>query len=184
MGKTSCARIFAKTINCTSRTADGEACDACDSPPAVQRGAVDGHRRADAASHNGTDDIRQLIEQVMTPSRLGGYRVFIIEELHMLTAQALTPSPQNPEEPAAMWCSSWPRPKKHKIIPTILSRCRIYDFNRNIGAWDMVARCTTWRRTRASKPETEALNVIARQGRRRHARRPRFRPSGGVRGGG
>lgn len=162
VGKTSCARIFAKTINCTSRTADGEACDACDSCRQFNEGRSMNIVELDAASHNGTDDIRQLIEQVMTPPAVGRYRVFIIDEVHMLTAQAFNAFLKTLEEPPAYVVFILATTEKHKIIPTILSRCQIYDFNR-ISVPDMVAHMQHVAQNEGIEAETEALNVIARK---------------------
>ena len=162
VGKTSCARIFAKTINCTSRTADGEACDACDSCRQFNEGRSMNIVELDAASHNGTDDIRQLIEQVMTPPAVGRYRVFIIDEVHMLTAQAFNAFLKTLEEPPAYVVFILATTEKHKIIPTILSRCQIYDFNR-ISVPDMVAHMQHVAQNEGIEAEAEALNVIARK---------------------
>ena len=162
VGKTSCARIFAKTINCTSRTADGEACDACDSCRQFNEGRSMNIVELDAASHNGTDDIRQLIEQVMTPPAVGRYRVFIIDEVHMLTAQAFNAFLKTLEEPPGYVVFILATTEKHKIIPTILSRCQIYDFNR-ISVPDMVAHMQHVAQNEGIEAETEALNVIARK---------------------
>lgn len=162
VGKTSCARIFAKTINCTSRTADGEACDACDSCRQFNEGRSMNIVELDAASHNGTDDIRQLIEQVMTPPAVGRYRVFIIDEVHMLTAQAFNAFLKTLEEPPAYVVFILATTEKHKIIPTILSRCQIYDFNR-ISVPDMVAHMQHVAQNEGIEAEAEALNEIARK---------------------
>ena len=138
VGKTSCARIFAKTINCTSRTADGEACNECDSCRQFNENRSLNIIELDAASNNGVDDIRSLIEQVMVPPAIGRYRVFIIDEVHMLTQSAFNAFLKTLEEPPSYVVFILATTEKHKIIPTILSRCQIYDFNR-IEIADMVA---------------------------------------------
>ena len=130
VGKTSCARIFAKTINCEHPTPEGEACNECDSCRQFNENRSLNIIELDAASHNGVDDIRDLIEQVMVPPTQGRYRVFIIDEVHMLTANAFNAFLKTLEEPPAHAIFILATTEKHKIIPTILSRCQIYDFNR------------------------------------------------------
>ena len=138
VGKTSCARIFAKTINCTHRTPDGEACNECDSCRSFNEGRSLNIIELDAASHNGIDDMKALIDQVLIPPTMGRYRVFIIDEVHMLSTAAFNAFLKTLEEPPAHAIFILATTEKHKIIPTILSRCQIYDFNR-ITISDMVA---------------------------------------------
>lgn len=162
VGKTSCARIFAKTINCTNPTADGEACNECDSCRAFNEGNSMNIIELDAASNNGVDDIRALIEQVQIPPSRGRYRVFIIDEVHMLSSQAFNAFLKTLEEPPSYVIFILATTEKHKIIPTILSRCQIYDFNR-ISIRDMVEHLGRVARAENITVEPAALNVIARQ---------------------
>lgn len=162
VGKTSCARIFAKTINCTNPTADGEACNECDSCRAFNEGNSMNIIELDAASNNGVDDIRALIEQVQIPPSRGRYRVFIIDEVHMLSSQAFNAFLKTLEEPPSYVIFILATTEKHKIIPTILSRCQIYDFNR-ISIKDMVEHLGRVARAENISVEPAALNVIARQ---------------------
>lgn len=162
VGKTSCARIFAKTINCTNPTAEGEACNECDSCRAFNEGNSMNIIELDAASNNGVDDIRALIEQVQIPPSRGRYRVFIIDEVHMLSSQAFNAFLKTLEEPPSYVIFILATTEKHKIIPTILSRCQIYDFNR-ISIKDMVEHLTRVARAENITVEPAALNVIARQ---------------------
>ncbi|MBQ8774090.1 MAG: DNA polymerase III subunit gamma/tau, partial [Muribaculaceae bacterium] len=137
VGKTSCARIFAKTINCQHRTPEGDACNECDSCRAFNEGRSLNIVELDAASNNSVDDIRGLVEQVLVPPTQGRYRVFIVDEVHMLSTQAFNAFLKTLEEPPAYVIFILATTEKHKIIPTILSRCQIYDFNR-ISIQDMV----------------------------------------------
>lgn len=162
VGKTSCARIFAKTINCTSRTPEGEACDCCDSCRQFNENRSMNIMELDAASHNGVDDIRELVEQVMVPPSQGRYRVFIIDEVHMLSSQAFNAFLKTLEEPPSYVIFILATTEKHKIIPTILSRCQIYDFNR-ISIADMVEHMAKVAKAEGIEAEPEALNVIARK---------------------
>ena len=162
VGKTSCARIFAKTINCTSRTADGEACGHCDSCRQFDQGRSLNIIELDAASHNGVDDIKSLIEQVMVPPTIGRYRVFIIDEVHMLSTAAFNAFLKTLEEPPAHAVFILATTEKHKILPTILSRCQIYDFNR-IGIADMVSHMRHVASKEGIEADPAALAVIARK---------------------
>ena len=162
VGKTSCARIFAKTINCTSRTPDGEACNQCDSCRQFNENRSLNILELDAASNNGVDDMRQLIDQVMIPPASGKYRVFIIDEVHMLTAAAFNAFLKTLEEPPSYVIFILATTEKHKIIPTILSRCQIYDFNR-ITIADMVAQMQRIAANEGISAEPAALNLIARK---------------------
>lgn len=162
VGKTSCARIFAKTINCTCRTNEGEACNQCDSCRQFNEGRSLNIIELDAASHNGVDDIKDLIEQVMVPPTTGRYRVFIIDEVHMLTSAAFNAFLKTLEEPPAHAIFILATTEKHKILPTILSRCQIYDFNR-IGIPDMVSHMAKVAANEGISAEPAALTVIARK---------------------
>lgn len=162
VGKTSCARIFAKTINCTNRTAQGEACNECDSCRQFNENRSMNILELDAASNNGVDDMRSLIDQVMVPPTTGRYRVFIIDEVHMLSSQAFNAFLKTLEEPPSYVVFILATTEKHKIIPTILSRCQIYDFNR-ITIADMVAHMQHVAQNEGITADPAALNIIARK---------------------
>ena len=130
VGKTTCARIFAKTINCLSPNADGEACNACESCVAFNEQRSYNIHELDAASNNGVDDIKSLVEQVRIPPQIGKYKVFIIDEVHMLSQAAFNAFLKTLEEPPRHAIFILATTAKHKILPPILSRCPIYDFNR------------------------------------------------------
>jgi DNA polymerase-3 subunit gamma/tau len=130
VGKTTCARILAKTINCTSLTAEQEACGTCDSCVSFQTGHSFNFHELDAASNNSVDDIRSLIEQVRIPPQAGKYKIYIIDEVHMLSANAFNAFLKTLEEPPSYAIFILATTEKHKILPTILSRCQIFDFNR------------------------------------------------------
>lgn len=160
VGKTSCARIFAKTINCLNPTADGEACNECASCRAFNEGTSMNIIELDAASNNGVDDMRALIEQVQVPPSTGNYRVFIIDEVHMLSQQAFNAFLKTLEEPPSYVIFILATTEKHKIIPTILSRCQIFDFHR-ITIQDMVDHLAMVAEREGIAYERSALNVIA-----------------------
>lgn len=162
VGKTSCARIFAKTINCEHRTPEGEACNECDSCRAFNSGTSLNIIELDAASNNGVDDIRALTEQVQVPPSTGRYRVFIVDEVHMLSAAAFNAFLKTLEEPPAYVIFILATTEKHKIIPTILSRCQIYDFHR-ITIPDMIEHLAYVAKSEGIEAEEAALNVIARK---------------------
>lgn len=162
VGKTSCARIFAKTINCSNVSADGEACNGCDSCRAFNEGSSLNIIELDAASHNGIDDIKQVIDQVQIPPTHGRYRVFIIDEVHMLSTAAFNAFLKTLEEPPSYVIFILATTEKHKIIPTILSRCQIYDFSR-ITIADMIAHLQHVAASEGITAEPAALNIIARQ---------------------
>lgn len=162
VGKTSCARIFAKTINCSNRTADGEACNECDSCRDFNENRSLNILELDAASNNGVDDIRALVDQVQIPPTSGRYRVFIIDEVHMLSTAAFNAFLKTLEEPPSYVVFILATTEKHKIIPTILSRCQIYDFNR-ITIQDMVEHLTYVASQENISAEPAALNVIAQK---------------------
>ncbi len=162
VGKTSCARIFAKTINCTNRTDDGEACNECDSCRQFNENRSLNIIELDAASNNGVQDIKEVMEQVLVPPTQGRYRVFIIDEVHMLSSAAFNAFLKTLEEPPAHAIFILATTEKHKIIPTILSRCQIYDFNR-ITINDMVLHMQKVAQTEGYTAEPAALNAIARK---------------------
>lgn len=162
VGKTSCARIFAKTINCSNRGPDGEACNECASCRAFNEGSSINIIELDAASHNGVDDMKALIEQVMVPPTQGRYRVFIVDEVHMLTTAAFNAFLKTLEEPPEYVIFILATTEKHKIIPTILSRCQIYDFSR-ITIRDMVEHLQSVAAQEGISAEPSALGVIARK---------------------
>lgn len=160
VGKTSCARIFAKTINCQHPTADGDPCNECDSCRAFNEGRSLNIIELDAASNNGVEDMRSLIEQVLVPPSTGRYRVFIIDEVHMLSTQAFNAFLKTLEEPPSYAVFILATTEKHKIIPTIMSRCQIYDFNR-ITIADMIDHLEYVARLEGYTAERSALAVIA-----------------------
>ncbi|MEZ3563960.1 MAG: DNA polymerase III subunit gamma/tau [Duncaniella sp.] len=162
VGKTSCARIFAKTINCLSPTPAGEACNQCDSCRAFNEGNSLNIIELDAASNNSVDDIRQLVEQVQVPPGQGKYRVFIVDEVHMLSSAAFNAFLKTLEEPPSYVIFILATTEKHKIIPTILSRCQIYDFNR-ITVRDIVDHLAYVAASEGMTAEPAALSVIARK---------------------
>ena len=160
VGKTTCARIFAKTINCMTPTADGEACNQCESCVAFNEQRSYNIHELDAASNNSVDDIRQLVEQVRIPPQIGKYKVYIIDEVHMLSASAFNAFLKTLEEPPRHAIFIQATTEKHKILPTILSRCQIYDFNR-ISVEDTVNHLSYVASKEGITAEPEALNVIA-----------------------
>ncbi|MDR0658006.1 MAG: DNA polymerase III subunit gamma/tau [Mediterranea sp.] len=160
VGKTTCARIFAKTINCMSLTPEGEACNQCESCVAFNGQRSYNIHELDAASNNSVDDIRQLVEQVRIPPQIGKYKVYIIDEVHMLSASAFNAFLKTLEEPPKYAIFILATTEKHKILPTILSRCQIYDFNR-ISVEDTVEHLSYVAAKENVTAEPEALNVIA-----------------------
>lgn len=162
VGKTSCARIFAKTINCMNPTSDGEACGECDSCLSIDRGNSFNIIELDAASNNSVDDIRSITEQVNVPPQLGKYRVFIIDEVHMLSSQAFNAFLKTLEEPPAYAIFVMATTEKHKVIPTILSRCQIYDFKR-ITPEDIVDHLAYVAEQEGINADRRALSVISRK---------------------
>lgn len=162
VGKTSCARIFAKTINCLNPTADGEACNECESCKAfIEQRSYNIHE-LDAASNNSVDDIRSLIDQVRIPPPIGKYKVFIIDEVHMLSSAAFNAFLKTLEEPPHHALFILATTEKHKVLPTILSRCQIYDFSR-ISIADMVDHLQYVASCEGVMAEPEALNVVAQK---------------------
>ena len=162
VGKTTCARIFAKTINCMSPTAEGEACNQCESCTAFNEQRSYNIHELDAASNNSVDDIRQLVEQVRIPPQIGKYKVYIIDEVHMLSASAFNAFLKTLEEPPHHAIFILATTEKHKILPTILSRCQIYDFNR-IGIKDTIDHLQYVAKLEHINAEPEALTVIAQK---------------------
>lgn len=162
VGKTSCARIFAKTINCEHRTPEGEACNECASCREFNKGNSLNIVELDAASNNGVDYMRELTDQVQVPPVNARYRVFIVDEVHMLSTAAFNAFLKTLEEPPSYVVFILATTEKHKIIPTILSRCQIYDFNR-ITIQDMVDHLKYIAGEENIAVEDAALNVIARK---------------------
>ncbi|MDR3236850.1 MAG: DNA polymerase III subunit gamma/tau [Prevotellaceae bacterium] len=162
VGKTTCARIFAKTINCQNLTPAMEACGECESCRSFAENRSFNIHELDAASNNGVDEIRILTEQVRVPPQVGKYKVYIIDEVHMLSQSAFNAFLKTLEEPPAHAIFILATTEKHKILPTILSRCQIYDFNR-ISVHDMVKHLADIAEKEGVKAEPEALNVIAQK---------------------
>lgn len=162
VGKTSCARIFAKTINCLTPTPDGEACNECESCKAFNEQRSYNIHELDAASNNSVDDIRSLIDQVRIPPPIGKYKVFIIDEVHMLSSAAFNAFLKTLEEPPHHALFILATTEKHKVLPTILSRCQIYDFSR-ISIIDTVEHLEYVASCEGVSAEVEALNVIAQK---------------------
>ena len=162
VGKTSCARIFAKTINCFHPTENGEACNECESCRAFNEQRSYNIIELDAASNNSVDDIRTLIDQVRIPPQIGQYKVFIIDEVHMLSAAAFNAFLKTLEEPPHHAIFILATTEKHKILPTILSRCQVYDFQR-ITTADIAEHLQYVASQEGISAEPEALNVIAQK---------------------
>jgi DNA polymerase-3 subunit gamma/tau len=162
VGKTTCARILAKTINCTNRTADTEACDKCESCESFNSGASLNVSELDAASNNSVDDIRNLVDQVRYAPQLGTHKVYIIDEVHMLSQAAFNAFLKTLEEPPKHAIFILATTEKHKIIPTILSRCQIFDFNR-IQIEDIANHLAYIAKNENITAETDALHIIAQK---------------------
>ncbi|MCR4829471.1 MAG: DNA polymerase III subunit gamma/tau [Bacteroidales bacterium] len=162
VGKTTCARILAKTINCTNLTADTEACNECESCTSFNDGASMNIFELDAASNNSVDDIRELVKQVYYPPQTGRYKVYIIDEVHMLTLAAFNAFLKTLEEPPAYAKFILATTEKHKIIPTILSRCQVFDFKR-IKSEDIVKHLQYVAEKESINYEIEALHIIAQK---------------------
>jgi DNA polymerase-3 subunit gamma/tau len=162
VGKTTCARIFAKTINCSDLTPEGEACNKCESCKAFNTNRSFNIHELDAASNNSVDDIRMLIDQVRIPPQIGKYSIYIIDEVHMLSSQAFNAFLKTLEEPPRHAIFILATTEKHKIIPTILSRCQIFDFTR-IGIGDISGYLAYVAKNEDVTAESEALDVIARK---------------------
>ena len=162
VGKTSAARIFAKTINCSSPTADMEPCGQCESCVSFQEGRSYCIHELDAASNNGVEDIKTLLDQVQIPPQVGEYSVYIIDEVHMLTQSAFNAFLKTLEEPPAHAIFILATTEKHKILPTILSRCQTYDFNR-ISIPDIVRNLRDIATKENINIDDESLHIIARK---------------------
>jgi DNA polymerase-3 subunit gamma/tau len=162
VGKTTCARILAKTINCTNLTADTEACGVCESCVSFQTGHSFNFHELDAASNNSVDDIRSLIEQVRIPPQAGKYKIYIIDEVHMLSANAFNAFLKTLEEPPSYAIFILATTEKHKILPTILSRCQIFDFNR-IQVDDISSHLNTIAIRENIQVEADGLHIIAQK---------------------
>jgi DNA polymerase-3 subunit gamma/tau len=162
VGKTTCARILAKTINCQNLTPEGEACNTCDSCTSFNKNASFNVHELDAASNNSVDDIRNLVEQVRYAPQAGKYKVYIIDEVHMLSNSAFNAFLKTLEEPPSYAIFILATTEKHKIIPTILSRCQIFDFNR-IQIKDISSHLASIARKEQIGAEEEALQLIAQK---------------------
>lgn len=162
VGKTTCARILAKTINCENLGKDGEACDSCNSCQSFNHGNSFNVHELDAASNNSVDDIRELIEQVRFSPQAGKYKIYIIDEVHMLSAAAFNAFLKTLEEPPAHAIFILATTEKHKILPTILSRCQIFDFKRITPA-DIAEHLQEITLKESIQAEAEGLQVIAQK---------------------
>lgn len=160
VGKTTCARIYAKTLNCLNLTKDIEACNECESCRGFNESASYNIHELDAASNNSVEDIRSLIDQVRIPPQLGKYSIYIIDEVHMLSTAAFNAFLKTLEEPPKHAIFILATTEKHKILPTILSRCQIFDFNR-IKVEDAANHLAYVAKKEGIDAEPEALNVIA-----------------------
>lgn len=160
VGKTTCARIFAKAINCATPTAEGEACDTCESCQAFNEQRSYNIFELDAASHNSVEDIKNLMEQTRIPPQIGRYKVFIIDEVHMLSTAAFNAFLKTLEEPPAHVIFILATTEKNKILPTILSRCQIYDFER-MTVPNTIAHLKGVAEKEGIQYEEEALSIIA-----------------------
>ncbi len=162
VGKTTCARIFAKTINCQNRNDATEACGVCESCKAFDGSRSYNIHELDAASNNSVEDIRNLIDQVRIPPQIGKYSVYIIDEVHMLSLAAFNAFLKTLEEPPPHARFILATTEKHKILPTILSRCQIFDFNR-IKIQDITEHLQTIAEREGFTAEPEALNIVAQK---------------------
>jgi DNA polymerase III subunit gamma/tau len=162
VGKTTCARILAKTINCQALTDEAEACGTCDSCKSFQQNASLNVHELDAASNNSVDDIRNLIDQVRYPPQVGSRKVYIIDEVHMLSTSAFNAFLKTLEEPPSYAIFILATTEKHKILPTILSRCQIFDFNR-IQVKDMADHLAKIAEKENVEADYEALELIAQK---------------------
>ncbi|MBK6521684.1 MAG: DNA polymerase III subunit gamma/tau [Sphingobacteriaceae bacterium] len=162
VGKTTCARIFAKTINCFNVSSNGEACDKCESCLSFNSGASLNVYELDAASNNSVEDIRNLVDQVRFTPQLGEYKVYIIDEVHMLSAAAFNAFLKTLEEPPKHAKFILATTEKHKIIPTILSRCQVFNFNR-IKVKDISNHLAFMAESEHVKFEQDALHIIAQK---------------------
>src|SRR3954451_23726248 len=158
VGKTTNARILAKTINCENITPDTEACDKCDSCKSFNNNASFNVHELDAASNNSVDDIRSLVDQVRYPPQYGKYKIYIIDEVHMLSNAAFNAFLKTLEEPPSYAIFILATTEKHKIIPTILSRCQIFDFSR-ISVEDIVKHLQHIASKEGVDAEEDALHI-------------------------
>ena len=162
VGKTTCARIFAKTINCSNPQNGFDACNECESCRAFNEQRSFNIHELDAASNNSVEDIRSLIDQVRVPPQIGKYSVYIIDEVHMLSQGAFNALLKTLEEPPSYAIFILATTEKHKVLPTILSRCQVYDFNR-ITIPDTIAYLQKVAANEGIKVSEEALNVVAQK---------------------
>lgn len=162
VGKTTCARILAKTINCTNLTPEVEACGTCESCQSFQTGHSFNFHELDAASNNSVEDIRSLIEQVRIPPQAGKYKIYIIDEVHMLSTSAFNAFLKTLEEPPSYAIFILATTEKHKILPTILSRCQIFDFNR-IQVEDISQHLAKIATRENIATDNDALHLIAQK---------------------
>lgn len=160
VGKTTCARIFAKTINCEHPTAEGEACNECESCKAFNESRSYNIFELDAASNNSVENIKSLMEQTRIPPQVGHYKVFIIDEVHMLSTAAFNAFLKTLEEPPAHVIFILATTEKHKILPTILSRCQIYDFER-MTVPNIISHLKAVAEKEGIQYEEQALSIIA-----------------------
>ncbi len=169
VGKTTCARILAKTINCENQQADGEACNECRSCVSFNEGISLNIHELDAASNNSVDDIRSLVDQVRFAPQAGKYKVYIIDEVHMLSSSAFNAFLKTLEEPPPYAIFILATTEKHKILPTILSRCQIFDFKR-ITINDTVEHLAGNHQKRKDKGRQTCAAGYCTKERRLHAR--------------
>jgi DNA polymerase-3 subunit gamma/tau len=162
VGKTTCARILAKTINCFNITANTEACDQCESCKSFNEGASLNVYELDAASNNSVEDIRNLVDQVRFAPQLGQYKVYIIDEVHMLSTSAFNAFLKTLEEPPKHAIFILATTERHKILPTILSRCQIFNFNR-IQVDDIAKHLGFIAKSEGVTADTDALHIIAQK---------------------
>ena len=162
VGKTTCARILAKTINCQNLSEEAEACGECESCRSFQNNASFNIHELDAASNNSVDDIRSLIDQVRYPPQSGKYKIYIIDEVHMLSTSAFNAFLKTLEEPPSYAIFILATTEKHKILPTILSRCQIFDFNR-IQIQDMTQHLSRIATQEGIEADNDALELIAQK---------------------
>ena len=162
VGKTTCARIFAKTINCLAPTAENDACNQCESCVAFNEQRSFNIHELDAASNNSVEDIRSLIDQVRIPPQIGKYSVYIIDEVHMLSQGAFNALLKTLEEPPSYAIFILATTEKHKVLPTILSRCQVYDFSR-ITVADTIHHLQYVAKQEGISVSEEALNVVAQK---------------------
>jgi DNA polymerase-3 subunit gamma/tau len=162
VGKTTCARVFAKTINCMNPTENMEPCNECESCTSFNQSHSFNISELDAASNNSVEDIRKLVDQVRIPPQVGAYKVYIIDEVHMLSSAAFNAFLKTLEEPPAYAKFILATTEKHKILPTILSRCQIYDFNR-ITMADIIDHLKFVAQQEGVQYEEEALHIVAQK---------------------